>query len=170
MTSRTDGGTSRTDGGTSRTDSVYFVTLLKRAFRHIMNRVCLTFVDETARYNASVSNWFTSNGYKTNGFIYIYTSTGRRPLTEMSATTVRRKRFCITKSVTAGIIKASKSDQTSMKIYVLLEKTAVTALACHGQQTVRGEEQKLIVRHIGACVDRVIEAGDAQHRHTCKSL
>ncbi|XP_055860506.1 uncharacterized protein LOC106053522 isoform X2 [Biomphalaria glabrata] len=54
----------------------YYVTVLKRAIKYIMDRVCVTYVDETARWNSSVPNWFTLNGYKNNGFLKVALGTG----------------------------------------------------------------------------------------------
>ncbi|XP_059174406.1 uncharacterized protein LOC131954644 [Physella acuta] len=54
----------------------YYTTLLKRSLQYIMDNVCLTFVDETSRWNSSDPKWFTKNGYTYDTYISVQASTG----------------------------------------------------------------------------------------------
>ncbi|XP_059174420.1 uncharacterized protein LOC131954653 [Physella acuta] len=49
----------------------YYTTLLKRAIQVISENVCLTFIDETSRWDSSDTQWFTKNGYSSNDYIFV---------------------------------------------------------------------------------------------------
>ncbi|XP_059174422.1 uncharacterized protein LOC131954655 [Physella acuta] len=54
----------------------YYIILLKRAIKYIMSRLCLSFVDVTAKYDPNDPTWFTNNGFAMNSFLQVKNGVG----------------------------------------------------------------------------------------------